>query len=173
MQRRAFLAGAAAAAISSRFMSRRNWAQEPAEPACCSRTHASPPAAMQSPRETLVYVPAVYTGTRVDQPDYLATVDVDPQSATFGQVIQRLEMPYVGDELHHFGWNACSSCHGDPTRSPPLPGPAGARLQPDLHRGHGRAPESTTPQGDFDPKRSPSAPTFPLRTRCIAWPLDK
>jgi selenium-binding protein 1 len=26
-------------------------------------------------------------------------------------------MPTVGDELHHFGWNACSSCHGDPTRS--------------------------------------------------------
>jgi len=23
----------------------------------------------------------------------------------------------VGDELHHFGWNACSSCHGDPTKS--------------------------------------------------------
>ena len=22
-------------------------------------------------------------------------------------------MPNLGDELHHFGWNACSSCHGD------------------------------------------------------------
>jgi methanethiol oxidase len=22
-------------------------------------------------------------------------------------------MPDVGDELHHFGWNACSSCHGE------------------------------------------------------------
>ena len=22
-------------------------------------------------------------------------------------------MPYAGDELHHSGWNACSSCHGD------------------------------------------------------------
>jgi selenium-binding protein 1 len=22
-------------------------------------------------------------------------------------------MPNIGDELHHFGWNACSSCHGD------------------------------------------------------------
>ena len=22
-------------------------------------------------------------------------------------------MPYKGDELHHSGWNACSSCHGD------------------------------------------------------------
>ena len=25
-------------------------------------------------------------------------------------------MPYVGDELHHSGWNACSSCHNDPSR---------------------------------------------------------
>jgi selenium-binding protein 1 len=31
-------------------------------------------------------------------------------------VIHRLEMPHPGDELHHFGWNACSSCHGDPNR---------------------------------------------------------
>jgi selenium-binding protein 1 len=29
------------------------------------------------------------------------------------QVIHRLPMPYVGDELHHSGWNACSSCYGD------------------------------------------------------------
>ena len=26
-------------------------------------------------------------------------------------------MPNVGDELHHFGWNACSSCHGDESKS--------------------------------------------------------
>ncbi len=26
-------------------------------------------------------------------------------------------MPNVGDELHHFGWNACSSCHGDEGKS--------------------------------------------------------
>lgn len=24
-------------------------------------------------------------------------------------------MPNLGDELHHTGWNACSSCHGDAT----------------------------------------------------------
>lgn len=62
-------------------------------------------------RETLIYVPAIVAdGSR---PDYLATVDVDDQSATFSQVIHRLPMPFVGDELHHSGWNACSSCHGD------------------------------------------------------------
>ena len=26
-------------------------------------------------------------------------------------------MPYLGDEIHHSGWNACSSCYDDPTRS--------------------------------------------------------
>ena len=33
------------------------------------------------------------------------------------QVIHRLNMPYTGDELHHSGWNACSSCHTDSSRS--------------------------------------------------------
>ncbi len=26
-------------------------------------------------------------------------------------------MTHLGDELHHTGWNACSSCHDDPKRS--------------------------------------------------------
>ena len=26
-----------------------------------------------------------------------------------GELVGRLDMPNVGDELHHFGWNACSS----------------------------------------------------------------
>ena len=25
-------------------------------------------------------------------------------------------MPYANDELHHSGWNSCSSCHGDPSQ---------------------------------------------------------
>jgi selenium-binding protein 1 len=33
------------------------------------------------------------------------------------QVIHRLKMPAVGDELHHSGWNVCSSCHGDPSKT--------------------------------------------------------
>ena len=33
------------------------------------------------------------------------------------QVISRLHFPYIGDEVHHTGWNACSSCYDDPTRS--------------------------------------------------------
>ena len=26
-------------------------------------------------------------------------------------------MPHLGDELHHSGWNACSSCHSDASRA--------------------------------------------------------
>ena len=36
-------------------------------------------------------------------------VDLKPGSSTYGRTIGRLDMPNVGDELHHFGWNACSS----------------------------------------------------------------
>jgi selenium-binding protein 1 len=53
-------------------------------------------------------------GTAAKQPDYLAIIDVDPASATFSKIVGRLTMPNAGDELHHFGWNACSSCHADP-----------------------------------------------------------
>jgi len=80
----------------------------------CGPTYASPAEAMRAPRETLAFLPAIYVGTKTDKPDYLAVVDVDPKSSTYSRVIERLPMPNVGDELHHFGWNACSSCHGDP-----------------------------------------------------------
>jgi selenium-binding protein 1 len=42
--------------------------------------------------------------------DALGVVDVDPGSGSYGQLISQLDMPKTGDELHHFGWNACSSC---------------------------------------------------------------
>jgi len=35
---------------------------------------------------------------------------VDPSSRSFGQLISQVNMTGIGDELHHFGWNACSSC---------------------------------------------------------------
>ncbi len=85
--------------------------------ACCSPGYATPADAMQAEKEKLLYAIALYTGTGIEQPDYLATVDVDPNSPTYSQVIHRLPMPYIGDELHHFGWNACSSCHGDASKS--------------------------------------------------------
>ncbi|KAG8042055.1 hypothetical protein G9C98_000046 [Cotesia typhae] len=31
-------------------------------------------------------------------------------NASLANIIHKLRMPYVGDELHHAGWNICSSC---------------------------------------------------------------
>jgi selenium-binding protein 1 len=70
--------------------------------------YPSPQMACKAPAERIGYV-ATLNYDRKDQPDALAVVDLDPDSARYGQIIHRLEMPYVGDELHHFGWNACSS----------------------------------------------------------------
>jgi methanethiol oxidase len=83
----------------------------------CGPGYASPRDAMRGPREEVLYTVALHVGTGVEAPDYLATVDVDPASPTYSQVIHRAYMPNVGDELHHSGWNACSSCHGDEAKS--------------------------------------------------------
>jgi selenium-binding protein 1 len=88
-----------------------------AEDPCCGPGYASPEAATRGPRERLLYTTALYTGTEVEAPDYLATVDVDPDGPTYSSVVHRTEMTGLGDELHHSGWNACSSCHGDASRS--------------------------------------------------------
>ncbi len=86
------------------------------EKTCCGPGFATPAEAMKAEREKIGYTVALYTGTDVHEPDYLATVDFDPESPTYSQVIHRLPMPNVGDELHHFGWNACSSCHDDASK---------------------------------------------------------
>lgn len=114
MKRREFLASSAIAMASSLWKADL-WAADDHdhhEGAHCLLTYASPEEAMRAPRETLVYVPGIYVGTGVEQPDYLATVDLDPESKSYSQIVHRLPMPNVGDELHHFGWNLCSSRHG-------------------------------------------------------------
>ncbi len=116
MHRRDFLSASASAAIAARLLTTTPATAHEDHHATCGLTYASPAAAMKSPRETLAYVPAICVGTKTERPDYLATVDVDPQSTTYSRVIDRSPMPTVGDELHHFGWNACSSCHGDESR---------------------------------------------------------
>jgi len=64
--------------------------------------------ASSAPKETVAYV-ASFDPSR-ETPDELAVVDVDPGSAEYGRIVGRVPMPNTGDELHHFGWNACSSC---------------------------------------------------------------
>jgi methanethiol oxidase len=70
--------------------------------------YASPKLAMQAPKETLAYVAALNANGN-GEPDAMVVVDVDPASKSFAQIVGRTDMPKAGDELHHFGWNACSS----------------------------------------------------------------
>jgi selenium-binding protein 1 len=79
--------------------------------------YSSPREALQAPPENLVYVACLHVGTGVDKPDFLAVVDVNPDSDEYGRIVHETPMPNTGDELHHYGWNRCSSaCHG-PDRS--------------------------------------------------------
>ena len=92
--------------------------------------YPSPQAAREQPPEQFAYVAALYEGTGIDRPDFIAVVDVDPSSPTYGDIVHRTEMPNVGDELHHFGWNACSSaCHSQLQRDTMIvPGVRSSRI---------------------------------------------
>jgi len=70
--------------------------------------YPSPRLAMAAAAEKLAYVAMLNPDPQ--KPDALAVVDVDPASRSFGQLISQVNMTGIGDELHHFGWNACSSC---------------------------------------------------------------
>ena len=79
--------------------------------------YSSPQDAQQQAPEDFVYVACLYEGTGIEEPDFIAVVDVNPDSDTYSQIVHRTPMPNVGDELHHFGWNVCSSaCHSELTR---------------------------------------------------------
>ena len=70
--------------------------------------HSSPREAVAVPPEEFLYLACLRDGA----PDFIAVVDADE-----GRIVHETAMPNVGDELHHFGWNRCSSaCHG-PDRS--------------------------------------------------------
>ena len=104
--------------------------------------YASPAEATAAPAEEFLYVACLHEGTGVDEPDFLAVVDAED-----GRIVHRLPMPNVGDELHHFGWNRCSSaCHGpgplapDRARLPLLADPRGERRR--------RSPQAAAREGD-------------------------
>jgi selenium-binding protein 1 len=69
--------------------------------------YPAPRDAIEAPAETLAYVIQIDPERR--RPDAIAVFDTDGASTTYGTEIGRVEMPGPGDELHHFGWNACSS----------------------------------------------------------------
>src|SRR5262245_66373339 len=70
--------------------------------------YPSPRMAMKAPPEKLAFVAAFDPDRK--KPDAIAVVDVDPASLSYSRIVGSVEMPKAGDELHHFGWTACSSC---------------------------------------------------------------
>ena len=70
--------------------------------------YPSPQLAIEAPTETLAYVALLSTGENGTK-DALGVIDTDPESAEYGTVVGRVDFPTAGNELHHFGWNACSS----------------------------------------------------------------
>ena len=63
--------------------------------------------AAEAPPEELAYLAML--SPKGDRSDAIGVVDVKPGSKSFGRLVGQFEMPNRGDELHHFGWNACSS----------------------------------------------------------------
>jgi methanethiol oxidase len=70
--------------------------------------YPSPRLAAAAPTEELAYVALLNTSGNGGT-DALGVVDVNPESPDYGTLVGKLDMPFAGDELHHFGWNACSS----------------------------------------------------------------
>jgi selenium-binding protein 1 len=73
--------------------------------------YRTPADAIAAPPERLAYVAAYDPAGQVR--DAMTVLDTDPSSPDYGKVVGWSELPTTGNELHHFGWNACSSalCH--------------------------------------------------------------
>jgi selenium-binding protein 1 len=70
--------------------------------------YPSPRLAMEAEPERFGYV-ALLEPDQTSRPDALGVLDLDPASGSYGTIVSTVEMPTPGDELHHFGWNACSA----------------------------------------------------------------
>ena len=108
--------------------------------------YPSPRDAVSAPPEKLAYVAAF--DREAQKPDAIAVLDTDPESAAYGKVVGWTDLPHLGDELHHFGWNACSSslCPGSPhphveRRYLIVPGLRSSRIYVIDTKGDPRAPE--------------------------------
>src|SRR5690606_10635809 len=64
--------------------------------------------AMEAPPETCAYI-SLLQPPGSGNPDALVKVGLDANASSYGKILDRIAMPFLHDELHHFGWNACSS----------------------------------------------------------------
>ena len=78
-----------------------------AQPVIDPTFYRSAAEAAAAPVEDLAYVVAFDRAAQ--RHDAMTVIDVNPASDAYGQVVGWTDVPGLGDELHHFGWNACSS----------------------------------------------------------------
>jgi methanethiol oxidase len=55
-------------------------------------------------QERFLYAATIAQGPT--DPDFVAVIGADPRRRDFGTIVNRVDMPNVGDELHHFGYSA-------------------------------------------------------------------
>ena len=55
-------------------------------------------------QERYLYVATIAQSTT--DPDFVTVIGADPRRPGFGEIVNRIDMPNVGDELHHFGYSA-------------------------------------------------------------------
>lgn len=54
-------------------------------------------------QERFLYVTSI--AQSATDPDFVAVIGADPRRSDFGRIVNRVDMPEVGDELHHFGYS--------------------------------------------------------------------
>jgi methanethiol oxidase len=54
-------------------------------------------------QERFLYVTTI--AQSATDPDFVAVIGADPRRSDFGRIVNRVDMPEVGDELHHFGYS--------------------------------------------------------------------
>ena len=59
--------------------------------------------AHKAKQERFLYVATI--AQSATDPDFVAVVGADPARSDYGKIVNRIDMPNVGDELHHFGYS--------------------------------------------------------------------
>ncbi len=54
-------------------------------------------------QERYLYVTTI--AQSATDPDFIAVIGADPRKRDYGKIVDRVDMPNVGDELHHFGYS--------------------------------------------------------------------
>src|SRR6184192_2503957 len=144
-----------------------------AQPTIDPTFYRSAAEAAAAPVEHLAYVVAFDRASQRN--DAMTVVDVNPASDAYGRVVGWTDVPALGNELHHFGWNACSSAlkheghnmEGLARRYLLVPACAPRTSTClTLDRTHASPRWSTR----STPRRCPQRPATPARTPCTADP---